>query len=479
MTSTTSATSGSSSITQALGVGSGIDLKALVASLVDAQYAAKTSQFTARQDTLTAQISGLAKLKSGITGFDSALRSLVKGGSLATQPTSSNTGVAVVSRLTGAKVAGISAKIDVTQLAAAQAATTNTPVGATDGFRAGTLSVAIGSYVTDQDGKTSLSATRNVAVSIAPGATLSDIAAQIKDKTGLSASVISDGNGQRLTIKGATGASQAFEITGSDTGGDGVSLATLSVGPGAQGTTVGTTAQDAVVMLDGARFTRSSNTISNLFDGVRLDLQSVGTVTIGTASPSNSLMQAAQDFVDTFNQVKAVIAEETNVTDGVLKTDSAATTMLRALGALTTTRLATVGSGGAQTLADIGVSTNRDGTLSFNTATFNKAIATDPAAVEALFADGSGASGGGLSAALSAVVGKLTDKNAGLDGSTARYTKQQSDLADAKSKADDAATILSTRLTSQFAAMDARVAAYKATQAFMTQQIAQWTKGND
>lgn len=479
MTSTTSATSSGSSITQALGVGSGIDLKALVASLVDAQYAAKTSQFTARQDTLTAQISGLAKLKSGITGFDSALRSLVKGGSLATQPTSSNAGVAAVSRLAGAKVAGISAKIDVAQLAAAQAATTDTPVGATDGFRAGTLSVAIGSYATDADGRTSLSATRTVAVTIAAGATLGDIAARIKDQTGLSASVVSDGNGQRLTIKGATGASQAFEITGSDSGADGLSLATLSVGPGATGTTVGTKAQDAVVMLDGARFTRSSNTINNLFDGVKLDLQSVGTVTIGTASPSSSLMQAAQDFVDTFNQVKAVIAEETNVTDGVLKTDSAATAMMRALGALTTTKLATSTGGGPQTLADIGVSTNRDGTLSFNTATFNTAIAANPAAVEALFADGNGASGGGLSAALTAVVGKLTDKNAGLDASTARYTKQQSDLTDAKSKAGDAATMLSTRLTSQFAAMDARVAAYKATQAFMTQQIAQWTKGND
>ena len=479
MTSTTSATNSGSSITQALGVGSGIDLKALVASLVDAQYAAKTSQFTARQDTLTAQISGLAKLKSGITGFDSALRSLVKGGSLATQPTSSNASVAAVSRLAGAKVAGISAKIDVTQLAAAQAATSDTPVGATEGFRGGTLSVAIGSYVTGADGNTSLSATRTVSVDIAAGATLSDIAAAIKDKTGLSASVISDGNGQRLTIKGATGASQAFEITGSDSGSDGVSLATLAVGPGAQGMTVGTKAQDAVVMLDGARFTRSSNTINNLFDGVKLDLQSVGTVTIGTASPSASLTQAAQDFVDTFNQVKAVIAEETNVTDGVLKTDSAATAMMRALGALTTTKLATAGNGGPQTLADIGVSTNRDGTLSFNTSTFNKAMTADPAAVEALFADGTGASGGGLSAALSAVVGKLTDKNAGLDGSTARYTKQQSDLADAKSKAGDAATMLSTRLTSQFAAMDARVAAYKATQAFMTQQIAQWTKGND
>ncbi len=89
------------SITKTLGSGSGIDLKALVASLVDAQYAAKTAQITAKADTLTAQISGVAKLKSAITGFDSALKSLVKGGTLATQPTSSNVGVLGVSLIAG------------------------------------------------------------------------------------------------------------------------------------------------------------------------------------------------------------------------------------------------------------------------------------------------------------------------------------------------------------------------------------------
>ena len=38
---------------------------------------------------------------------------------------------------------------------------------------------------------------------------------------------------------------------------------------------------------------------------------------------------------------------------------------------------------------------------------------------------------------------------------------------------------LRTRMTQQFAAMDSRVAAYKSTQAFLTQQIDIWTKPND
>ena len=35
-----------------------------------------------------------------------------------------------------------------------------------------------------------------------------------------------------------------------------------------------------------------------------------------------------------------------------------------------------------------------------------------------------------------------------------------------------------TQLTAQFAAMDARVAAYKSTQSFLTNQIAAWNKSN-
>jgi flagellar hook-associated protein 2 len=39
-------------------------------------------------------------------------------------------------------------------------------------------------------------------------------------------------------------------------------------------------------------------------------------------------------------------------------------------------------------------------------------------------------------------------------------------------------TSYSDQLTAQFSAMNTRVAAFKATQSYLTQQIAMWTKSN-
>ena len=81
------------SIAVTLGAGSGIDTKALVSSLVNAQFGPKTQALSARKDTLAAQISALSQLRSGLTGFSTALTSLVSGGTLSTQPISSDTSV--------------------------------------------------------------------------------------------------------------------------------------------------------------------------------------------------------------------------------------------------------------------------------------------------------------------------------------------------------------------------------------------------
>ena len=83
---TAATTSSTASIVKTLGSGSGLDTAAIVAALVDAQYSVKNKQLSDKSDALTAQISAVAKLKSGITSFDAALKTLVKGGSLATQP---------------------------------------------------------------------------------------------------------------------------------------------------------------------------------------------------------------------------------------------------------------------------------------------------------------------------------------------------------------------------------------------------------
>ena len=103
-----------------------------------------------------------------------------------------------------------------------------------------------------------------------------------------------------------------------------------------------------------------------------------------------------------------------------------------------------------------------------------RALTRFPDAVEAMFADGSGASNGGLSAALSAIATRATDRNSGFDAEAARYTAAQQKIAEAQTAAAEAATAMSTRLTAQFATMDARVAAYKSTQAFLKQQVDAW-----
>ena len=492
-TSTTSTTAAATttvspaSIVQTLGAGSGIDITSLVSSLVTAQYAAKVSQLADQQTTLTAQISGVAAVKSGVTGFDTAFRTLVTGGTLSTQPASSNTDVLTATGLSGSKLAGLSATLAVNQLAAAQAATTNTSIDPTTAFRSGTFTLQFGSDSTDSSGTTTFTAGSASPVSITIGAgdaTLAGIAAKINAaNAGVTASVIGDGDGQRLSIKGATGASQAFELTGSDTdpSATGSSLSTLSVGRQATGTTIGTSAQDAIVTLDGATFHRASNTISNLISGVQLKLVTASTtpVTLGTTSPSAALGQAVSDVVDTYNQVLATLQAQTDPATGVLKTDPTVTALQRALSILTTTKLSTPSAtGGPSTLAELGVGTNKDGTLTLDQTVLANALNNFPNDVESMFAlgTGTGSTNNGLSAALSAISAQATDPTYGLDVSTANYTKQQSTVTDSQTQEVSDAAATKTQLTQQYAAMDSKISAYKNTQTFLTAQIAAWNK---
>src|SRR6478736_6590013 len=137
------------SIAVTLGAGSGIDTKALVSSLVDAQFGAKTQALTTRKETLTAQISALSQLRSGLTGFSTALTSLISGGTLSTQPVSADTSVMNVALLPGANIAGLSASLEVKKLANAQVITTGTPVDKTAPVGKGTLTITLGTATYD------------------------------------------------------------------------------------------------------------------------------------------------------------------------------------------------------------------------------------------------------------------------------------------------------------------------------------------
>ena len=105
------------SITSALGAGSGLDITNLVDSLTAADRAPKDAALKKREDANTAKVSALADAASGIDTFASALSTLISGGSLFSQPTVSDTSVLAASAVAGARLSGLSAEIEVVQLA--------------------------------------------------------------------------------------------------------------------------------------------------------------------------------------------------------------------------------------------------------------------------------------------------------------------------------------------------------------------------
>jgi len=490
-TTTTTTSSATASAAQALftslTTGSGVDTAALVTSLVQAQFATKSEALSKKSDAVTAQISGASTLMSTISQFAAALKTLVTGGSLQTQPVSSNTGVLTATALSGAKLSGLSSSISVAQLASGQVARTTTPVATrSTALGAGQLTLTLGTATYDgtpaMTGFTPGGGTP-VTIDIVEGADdLDGIAAAINAKgAGVTASVVTDANGAAyLSLKGASGAAQAFTLTATDdpTG----NLAQLDVGVGAAGTALASVAQNARLTVDGVTVERASNTIDDLVAGVKLQLTgTTGTtpVSLTSATPTDALKGAVTDFVDTYNEVLKTLNEQLDPKTGPLHGDSAAQSLLRSLRALTTTPILTGGAPGTPTtLGEIGVKTNRDGTLAVDDTTLTHALSVAPDAVEAMFSYSS-ASTDGLTAALNSISFNASSTLFGLGASTSRYNDLASAIAKQQEDIATQSDAMTTRLTQQYASMNAKVAAYKSTQAFLKNQIDAWNSSNN
>ncbi len=464
------------SILTSLNTGSGVDTASLVTSLVQAQFAAKTAALTARNTALGAQISAASTLKNTMAQFSTALGTLTAGGTLQTQPVSSNASVVTASAISGARVGNLSSSITVTALASSQGARFAPVADRTATIGTGKLTLTLGTATYNAAGTTmtgfTAGTTAAVSIDVTDGS-LDGVAAAINAaKSGVTASVITDQDGKAvLSLKGASGAAQAFTLKADDAASP---LARFNVDQNV-GTLTGTAA-NAQLTVDGVAVQRSSNTITDLVQGVRLQLNTVSTtpVSLTSARPTSGLSQAVSDFVETYNQVYAGAKQATDASTGELKSDTAAKTLLRSLQGLTTKTMAPSATSGAPTtLAQLGVSTNRDGTLSVNTDMLNRMMTAFPDEVEAMFATTS-SNALGLNSSLSGISLAASSSTFGLGASTARYTKAQTDLGIEQEKITTQSEGMSTRLTQQFSTMNSRVTAYKATQTFLENQIKAW-----
>ena len=371
------------SIAATLGIGSGLDINSLVTNLANAAKQPKADLIAKRDTANKAQVSALAQVSGGIDSFASALTSLIAGGTLFSQPSVSDPSVFTASAIAGARLGSLSASVEVRQLAQAQTLA-SAAVTRTDPVGQGTLTITTASGPFD----VTIDATND---------NLDGLAKAINDKNaGVTASVVTDTSGARLVVKGQSGAANAFSLSvppGTTSGLERFASGTMSDAQDAQ---------DAIVRLDGVQVNRATNSFSDLIPGVQIDLKSAkpGTiVSVGLSRPTAAITQGVQDFVSAYNELMKVIGDATKAsattanadgstssdgTTGALRGDAGVSALQRQLAKLPTTILSSTGSG-VHTLAEIGVGTNRDGTLSLDTTRLQSALASDPDGVEALF----------------------------------------------------------------------------------------------
>lgn len=425
-----------------LGIGSGIDLAGMLSSIMANEQAPITALDT-KISSYNTQISLYGTIKSKLSTVQTAAETLEFPSRLsATTATPNDT--TVLSATASAAAAKGSYTVNVTQLASAQKSFT-TAYASGKTFSAGTLSFTFAGDSTSHD------------VAISAGDNLAQISAKINGAgIGISASVISGVDGQRLMLSGANSGST-----------NGFSLATGATGL-AEDAAKKISASDALITVDGVNLSSATNTFATQIPELTLTAQKLGTTTVNVQTDNSKVVTAVQAFVDAYNaavtEVKKDTAyDSTNKTAQPLNGDTTARSILSTLTSARITTPTSLSSSTVKSLASLGVTVQQDGQLSLDSTKLTKALNTTPtdamAAVNA-FGKSFGDTVTGMLASGSTIENRVS-------GLTTLITRTQASQTALQTRV----TILQAQYQKQFASLDTLVSQYKATSSYLTSQF--------
>ena len=369
---------------------SGLDIPKLSSDLASAEVAGRKDLATKKQTAADSAISGLASLRATMSKLNTEIAGLMNRTDLGWSATSSLASEIVPTFTPGAAPSALRAEVVVQSMAREQLSMT--PARSPAGIAVGTGSITLqfgsrasGSFVPDADNP-------GVVVPIVSGAnSLAGIAAAIKKADPrLQATVLTTSQGERLSLRGPSGENFAFTLSAVDDSGTGLSSMVSSLVTSQQ-------ASDATITVDGATVHSQTNQFSEVLPGVSLDISksSVGRVaTVETAMTTSQLSDGVTAFVEQLNALGKELGTLTKKgteggPSGPLAGDSVARQLVQTLRGLSSVPLITP-DGDAMTLAELGVRTNRDGTLMVDTAVLNRVLAANPARVAAVLHTGLG-----------------------------------------------------------------------------------------
>ena len=462
--SSSSGASGTSPLITSTGIGSGLDISAIVSSLTSAYGAAQTNELSAEQTSLNTQVSAFGTFSSALDTLQATLSTLENPTQLAGYAATVADKTIASATTTSDAVAG-QYSLEVQNLATSATLTSQPVASSSTTVGTGTLTIAVGS----SSASINIDNTDN---------TLAGIAAAINsapNNPGVTASIITTTAGARLVLAGtATGAANAVTVTQS--GGDG-GLSSLVYDPtdGVTNLTQTQAATDANFSINGYPATSANNVVSDAITGVTLDLLGASAVNTPTTLSISADNSAASTSIGTFvTAVNGVISAIQNLTGYDASTQTAGplngNATLESFQNQLENILDTVNpsnAGGATSLADLGITADANtGALDSNATTLSNALSSSLTSVGNLLGGTNGIATqlNNLINSYTSPGGLLATINQGLQSSLSNVSQQQTALN------AELATYSAT-LTAQYNAMDTAIAQLKETQNYLTAEF--------
>jgi flagellar hook-associated protein 2 len=467
----TAATSAASTLISSEGIGSGLNINAIVQALTTAQGLAQNTQLADRQQALNAQVSAYGTFQSALETLQAALTPLQTSSSLAANAaTVADDTVASATANADAVPATYSLAVQNLATAASLSSQAFSSVNATVGT--GTLTIAVGGTST------------SIAIDSSDN-TVAGIAAAINgapNNPGVTASVLTTSAGSRLILSGTqTGANNSITVTQS--GGDGglSALVYPAAGQPPTGLTQTQAAQDANFTINGFAATSPSNQVTGAVSGLTINLLKTtpaGTpTTLTVAADTTNAQTSIGTFVTALNGLITAI-------QGLTSYDPSTQTAGPLLGNATLESfqnqleniLDQVQGGSAATgtsLSSLGITANTQGTYDTNATTLGNALNGALSSVTGLL---SGTNG--IASQLNDLINTYTEPGGLLDTINQGLQSGLTDVANQQTALNARLATYSATLTAEYNAMDNAVALLKQTQTYLTAEFNPQSSGS-
>lgn len=356
----------SSNMITTLGAGSGVDVKSLAQSLVDAEKQPRKALIDGKITKSEAKISGYAAVSFVLSELKKKFSALDDLSDFSGMVVTNNQSNAFAVSTDSTAVSGTHS-IEILSLAKAQRRTSV-------GFATSTTSLNNGAAF-----NLSLTVGNNASQSIAIAATKATPAGVVSAinsaNAGVTAQLVNTGHATepfQIVITGKTGIANAFTLTSDIAAGTGLNFSTSLE-----------SAADASIKVNGVSMTRATNTVSDSIPGITLNLKAVtsGSASLDLNRDTAVVKTKLQDLVSAYNDVESVLKDAYDKDSKVegygasLVSDSLVQKVRSEIRGIFTGTSSTPGTN-ITALRDLGITITREGKMALDATKVDTALAS-------------------------------------------------------------------------------------------------------